>query len=266
MEPFEGRQFEGQQLEKQRFEGQVAVITGGGQGIGLGIAKRLGSEGATLALLDKNGDLLETTGASLQGGCADLMTSTVDVTNEDDVGKSVRQVMERFGRIDILVTAAGIMSMSDRPTHLIETSDFEKVLDVNLKGMFFTIRAVLPHMLEADYGRIVNIASVSGLDGNEGMMPYTASKAGVIGMTLVIGREYAHTGITCNAISPALIQTSMTTEGLDPEHYKRLTARVPMGRTGTLEEVAAVAAFVASRECSFTTGFSFDASGGRAVY
>jgi len=250
----------------QRFEGQVAVITGGAQGIGLGIAHRLGREGASLALLDRDQPKLESAVASLQGACAGVEGFTVDVTDDNAVNGAVEQVLKRFGRIDVLVTAAGIVGVTDTPTHGIETANFDAVLGVNLRGMFFCIRAVLPSMLAADYGRIVNIASITGKDGNEGMMPYTVSKAGVIGMTMVVGREYAHTGITCNAIAPALIQTAMTTEGLDEEHFKRLTARIPMGRTGTIDEVSAVAAFAASRECSFTTGFTFDASGGRAVY
>lgn len=250
----------------QRFDNQVALITGGAQGIGLATARRLGSEGAAVALLDRNAEGLHEAAASLKGACAGVETLPVDITDEQAVNTAVAEVMTRMGRIDVLVTSAGIVGATDTPTHGILTENFDAVLNVNLRGMFFTIRAVLPHMLKADYGRIVNIASISGKDGNEGMMPYTASKAAVIGMTMVIGREYAHTGITCNAIAPALIQTAMTTEGLDPEHYKRLTARVPMARTGTLEEVAATIAFAASPECSFTTGFTFDASGGRTVY
>jgi 2-dehydro-3-deoxy-L-rhamnonate dehydrogenase (NAD+) len=253
----------------RRFENQVAVITGGAQGLGLAIARRLAGEGARLALLDANAAQVEESAAGLAGtgpAGSEPLPLSVDVTDEIAVAAAMARVLERFGRIDVLVTAAGIVGPSDRKAHEVRTADFDRVLGVNLRGMFFCIRAVLPTMLKADYGRIVNIASISGKDGNEGMMPYTASKAAVIGMTMVIGREYAHTGITCNAIAPALIATAMTLQGLSPEHYQSLTARIPMHRTGTPEEVAAVAAFVASRECSFTTGFTFDASGGRAVY
>jgi 3-oxoacyl-[acyl-carrier protein] reductase len=257
----------------RRFENQVAVVTGGAQGLGLAIARRLAGEGAQLALLDHNGAGLEETAAALAGAGAaqggsvgEPLTLVADVTDEGAVDAAMARVVERFGRIDVLVTAAGIVGVTDAKAHQVRTPDFDRVLDVNLRGMFFCIRAVLPTMLKANYGRIVNIASISGKDGNEGMLPYTASKAAVIGMTMVIGREYAHTGITCNAIAPALIATAMTLQGLHPEHYKQLTARIPMARTGTPEEVAAVAAFAASRECSFTTGFTFDASGGRAVY
>jgi 3-oxoacyl-[acyl-carrier protein] reductase len=250
----------------RRFEEQVAVVTGAAQGLGLAIARRLGSAGAALALLDRAAAHLEETAAALAAEGLRALPLAVDVTDEAAVDGAMARVEEQFGRIDVLVTAAGIVGATQARTHQIRTEDFDRVLDVNLRGMFFCIRAVLPVMLAANYGRIVNIASISGKDGNEAMMPYTASKAGVIGMTMVIGREYAQTGITCNAIAPALIATAMTLEGLSREHYERLTARIPMRRTGTPEEVAALAAFIASRECSFSTGFTFDASGGRAVY
>jgi 3-oxoacyl-[acyl-carrier protein] reductase len=175
------------------------------------------------------------------------------------------QVAREHGRIDVLVTAAGITGQTGIKTHEVQPADFDRVLELNVRAMFLCIRAVLPTMLAADYGRIVNIASISGKDGNAGMLAYSTSKAAVIGLTKVIGKEYAETGITCNAIAPAVVRTAMV-DALPPEQVRYMTDKIPMKRTGEIEEIAAMAAFVASRECSFSTGFTFDASGGRAVY
>ncbi|HKI98613.1 MAG TPA: SDR family NAD(P)-dependent oxidoreductase [bacterium] len=249
----------------KRYEGQVAVITGGAQGIGLGIAQRLGSEGAAVALLDKNGALAEQAAATLTGEGVQALALAADVTRQADVEQAVAAVRERFGRIDVLVTAAGITGQTNLQTHQVDPADFDRVMELNVKAMFLCIRAVLPTMLTADYGRIVNIASISGKDGNAGMLAYSTSKAAVIGLTKVIGKEYAETGITCNCIAPAVVRTAMV-DALPPEQVKYMTDKIPMKRTGEIDEIAAVAAFAASRECSFTTGFCFDASGGRTVY
>jgi len=249
----------------KRYEGQVAVITGGAQGIGLGIAQRLGSEGAAVALLDKNGALAEQAAATLTGEGVQALALAADMTRQADVEQAVAAVRERFGRIDVLVTAAGITGQTNLQTHQVDPADFDRVMELNVKAMFLCIRAVLPTMLTADYGRIVNIASISGKDGNAGMLAYSTSKAAVIGLTKVIGKEYAETGITCNCIAPAVVRTAMV-DALPPEQVKYMTDKIPMKRTGEIDEIAAVAAFAASRECSFTTGFCFDASGGRTVY
>lgn len=249
----------------KRFEGQVAMITGAAQGIGLGIARRLGGEGAAVALLDRNGTLAAEAVRELATEGIDALAVTVDVTDQAAVAAAVARVLERFQRIDVLICAAGIAGKTGIKTHEADPADFDRVMALNVKGIFLCIRAVLPTMLKADYGRIVNLASISGKDGNPGMLAYSTSKAAVIGLTKVIGKEYAETGITCNAIAPAVIRTAMA-DGLPPAQLKQLTDKIPMRRIGEVEEVAAVAAFAASRECAFTTGFTFDASGGRTVY
>jgi 2-dehydro-3-deoxy-L-rhamnonate dehydrogenase (NAD+) len=251
--------------DSRRFEGQVAVISGGAQGIGLGIARRLGSEGAALAVLDKNAAQLAEAERTLAAEGVSALGVAVDVTQQAAVEAAVARVLERFGRIDVLVTAAGITGQTNLKTHEVDPADFDRVLELNVRAMFLCIRAVLPAMLKANYGRIVNIASISGKDGNAGMLAYSTSKAAVIGLTKVIGKEYAETGITCNAIAPAVVRTAMV-EALPAQQVKYMTDKIPMKRTGEIAEIAAVVAFAASRECSFTTAFTFDASGGRTVY
>ena len=249
----------------KRFEEQVAIVTGGARGIGLGIARRLGSEGAALALLDKDAEQLAAADAELAAAGMTTLALPVDVTEQAAVEEAVAAVLGRFGRADVLITSAGMTGETNLNTDQVDPQDFDRVMALNVRGMFLCIRAVLPHMLAAGYGRIVNMASISGKDGNAGMLAYSTSKAAVIGMTKVIGKEYAGTGITCNAIAPAVVRTAMV-DALPPEQIKYMTDKIPMQRTGEVEEIAAVAAFAASREAGFTTGFTFDASGGRAVY
>ena len=249
----------------KRFEEQVAIVTGGARGIGLGIARRLGSEGAALALLDKDAEQLAAADAELAAAGMTTLALPVDVTEQAAVEEAVAAVLGRFGRADVLITSAGMTGETNLNTDQVDPRDFDRVMALNVRGMFLCIRAVLPHMLAAGYGRIVNMASISGKDGNAGMLAYSTSKAAVIGMTKVIGKEYAGTGITCNAIAPAVVRTAMV-DALPPEQIKYMTDKIPMQRTGEVEEIAAVVAFAASREAGFTTGFTFDASGGRAVY
>jgi 3-oxoacyl-[acyl-carrier protein] reductase len=250
---------------ERRFDKQVALVTGGAQGLGYGIARRLGQEGATLALLDHNAEQLARARQTLtdEGITVDVLEA--DVCHRAAVHRAVETLHEQCGRIDVLITAAGVTGETNRRTHEVDPEDFDHVLDVNLRGMFLCIHAVLPHMLKAGYGRIVNIASISGKDGNAGMLAYSTSKAAVIGLTKVIGKEYAQDGITCNAVAPAVVRTALV-DAMPAEQVRYMTDRIPMGRTGEIEEVAAVVAFAASREAGFTTGFTFDASGGRAVY
>lgn len=248
-----------------RFDNQVALISGAAQGIGFGIARRLGSEGAALALLDQNEAKLGDAAAELEASGVSAQAVSGDVTDEAQVEAAVAKALERFGRIDILVTSAGMTGQTNMKTHQVDTADFDRVMALNVRGMYLCIRAVLPTMLQANYGRIVNIASISGKDGNAGMLAYSTSKAAVIGMTKVIGKEYADTGITCNAIAPAVVRTAMV-DALPDEQVQYMTDKIPMRRTGEIEEISAVVAFAASPEASFTTAFTFDASGGRAVY
>jgi 3-oxoacyl-[acyl-carrier protein] reductase len=238
------------------FSGQVAVVTGAASGLGLAIAGRLHDHGAQVALLDLNE-------ATAIGDRA--FPFTVDLTNETNVENVINQIGERFGRIDILVNSAGITGQTNIKSHEVATEDLRSVFEVNFMASFFTSRAVLPWMLKRNYGRILHIASVAGKEGNAGMLAYSASKAAVIGMTKVQGKEYAETGITVNALAPAVIKTPMV-EAMPEAQVKYMTDKIPMKRCGTLEEIAHMAQFIVSPETGFTTGFTFDMTGGRATY
>ena len=242
------------------FAGQVAVITGAASGLGLAIAKVLSAEGVKLALLDKNE-------ASLTGlkGTFEFESFPLDITEEDQVKKTIEKIGSRFGRIDILINSAGITGMTNIKTHETNTEDIRKVFDINFMGSYHTTKHTLPLMLKNNYGRILHIASIAGKEGNAGMLAYSASKAAVIGMTKVQGKEYAETGITINALAPAVIQTALV-DAMPEEQVKYMTDKIPMKRCGTLEEIASIALYIVSPQNSFTTGFCFDLSGGRATY
>lgn len=245
-----------------RFAQQVALITGGTSGIGLAVARRLSAEGATLVLLDFND-------AAFAGLAQEFAPPhvflKVDVTQEAAVSAAVNTTLAQLGRIDILVNCAGITGKTNLKSHEVALSDFDQVLKTNLYGTFLTSKHVLPVMTKQGYGRILHIASIAGKEGNAGMVAYSSSKAAVIGLTKVQGKEYAETGVTINALAPAVIQTPMV-DAMPAEQVKANTDKIPMKRCGTLEEVAAMAAFIVSREAAFTTGFTFDLTGGRAVY
>lgn len=240
----------------EQFKNQVAVITGGASGLGLAIARKLHAEGARIALLDQKASHVMTGSASRYA---------VDVTNEAQVNDAINRIATQFGRIDILVNSAGVTGQTNRKTHEIDPRDFNFVFQVNVTGCFLTARAVLPHMLRRNYGRILHIASIAGKEGNAGMLAYSASKAAVIAMTKVQGKEYAETGITINALAPAVIRTPMV-DALPAEQVKYMTDKIPMKRCGTLDEIAHMAAFIVALGTSFTTGFTFDMTGGRATY
>jgi 3-oxoacyl-[acyl-carrier protein] reductase len=237
------------------FKDQVAIITGAASGLGLAIATKLQADGATVASLDLNEAALG----------PDAVSFAVDLTKEEEVANVVNQIAERFGRIDILVNSAGVTGATNIKSHEVDTKNLRFVFDVNFMASFFTSRAVLPWMLKNNYGRILHIASVAGKEGNAGMLAYSASKAAVIGMTKVQGKEYAESGITVNALAPAVIQTPMV-DAMPEAQVKYMTDKIPMKRCGTLDEIAHMAAFIVSRETAFTTGFTFDMTGGRATY
>jgi NAD(P)-dependent dehydrogenase (short-subunit alcohol dehydrogenase family) len=244
-----------------QFKDQVAIVTGAASGLGLAIAKRLASEGAKVAMLDLSRNLQ----AVAEEAGAGFSAFDVDVTNENQVNGVIAEVAGRFGRIDVLVNSAGATGKTGIKSHEVEVRDFRFVFDVNVTGSFLTSRAVLPHMLARQYGRILHIASIAGKEGNAGMVAYSASKAAVIGMTKVQGKEYAENGITVNALAPAVIRTPMV-DALPEAQVKYMTDKIPMKRCGTLEEIAQMAAFIVSPGASFTTGFTFDMTGGRATY
>ena len=244
------------------FNGQVAIVTGAASGLGLAIAKKLHAEGAAVALLDLNDAALQT--AAKEVG-SNAVSFAIDLTKQEQVESVVRQIAERFGRIDVLVNSAGVTGATNIKSHEVDPANLRFVFDVNFMALFFTSRAVLPFMLKQNYGRILHIASVAGKEGNAGMLAYSASKAAVIGMTKVQGKEYAETGITVNALAPAVIQTPMV-DALPPEQVKYMTDKIPMKRCGTLDEIAHMATFIVSPGTGFTTGFTFDMTGGRATY
>jgi 3-oxoacyl-[acyl-carrier protein] reductase len=238
---------------------QTAIVTGAASGIGLAIARRLAKDGATIALLDLNADKLRDVAAELGNGALACPTqsSAVDAV--------ITQVGGQFGRIDVLVNAAGITGLTQTPTHEMPLAEVQRVFAINFWGALHTTQAVLPYMLARNYGRILHIASIAGKEGNPGMLGYSASKAAVIGMTKAQGKEYAETGITVNALAPAVIRTPLV-DALPEAQVTYMTDRIPMKRCGTLAEVADVAAFIVSPGNSFTTGFCYDLSGGRATY
>lgn len=244
----------------KEFKGQVAVVTGAASGLGLAIAKALSQEKVRLALLDVN----ETSIANLKGNFEFEFFKT-DISSETQVINTVGKIAGAFGRIDILVNSAGITGKTNLKSHETDSRDIEKVFNVNFMGSYYMAKHTIPVMLKNNYGRVLHIASIAGKEGNAGMLAYSASKAAVIGMAKVQGKEYAETGITINALAPAVIQTAMV-DAMPQEQVKYMTDKIPMKRCGTLEEIAGIALYIVSPQNSFTTGFTFDLSGGRATY
>jgi 3-oxoacyl-[acyl-carrier protein] reductase len=243
------------------LEGQTAIVTGGATGIGLAIASRLAAAGATVAVLDLNLAEAETAAAGLPNGA---FAVTVDIAKAESVRQAVDAVLAKTERIDVLVNNAGIAGPAAYAWEQTD-EDWNLNIAINLTGVFNLCKAVVPHMRSRGYGRIVNIASIAGKEGNPRMSPYSASKAGIIGFTKSIGKELATEGICVNAVSPAVVQTRIL-EQLTPEQVGYMTDRIPMRRPGKPDEIAYVVHFLSSPECSFVTAQCYDASGGRATY
>jgi NAD(P)-dependent dehydrogenase (short-subunit alcohol dehydrogenase family) len=241
---------------------QTALITGGASGLGLAITRRLQSAGVFVFIVDLDPKSFASLAAEFgpKGACLQA-----DVTDEASVKKAVAEALRRRGRIDILVNSAGVTGKTNLKSHEVSLEDFEFVYRVNVRGPFLTAREVLPAMQRQGYGRILHIASIAGKEGNAGMLAYSTTKAAVIGMTKAQGKEYAETGITINALAPAVVRTPMV-EILPEVTVKYMTDKIPMKRCCTLDEVASMAAFIVSPDASFTTGFTFDLTGGRATY
>lgn len=245
-----------------RFKDQTAIITGGGSGIGFAVAKKLATEGAKVWLWDIDGEAAEKAALSLQKHKAGFMR--VDITDESDV-KAAFEKISQEGAISIVVNSAGIVGPNGVNTDEVDLADFEMTCRINLTGSFLITKYALKAMLPHKYGRILLVASVAGKEGNAGMAAYSASKAGVIGLVKSAGKEHAESGVTVNGIAPATIMTSMV-EKMEPHQIKYMTDKIPMKRCGGLEEVANLVAWIVSEEASFNTGFTFDLTGGRAVY
>jgi 3-oxoacyl-[acyl-carrier protein] reductase len=237
----------------ERFTGKVALVTGGSSGIGAAVARRLHDEGARVASLDLDAEAPD-----------GVLALTGDVSSSAEVESAVARVRGELGPIDILVCSAGVPGAS-LPTVDVTDEEWRRVMGINADGVFYSNRAVIPGMVERGYGRIVNVASIAGKEGNPMAGAYSASKAAVIAMTKAIGKDLARTGVIVNCVAPAVIETPIL-EGITEEHIGYMVERIPMGRMGEPEEVAALICWLASDECSFSTGATYDISGGRAVY
>lgn len=248
----------------KRFENQTAVITGGGTGIGLAIAEKLAAEGANIWILDRDAYLAEAASKLLKTKGYNSNFVPIDVSNEKQV-KQAFDGINKNSRCDIVVNSAGIVGPNGIKTADIDLEDFSKTCQVNLIGSFLITKYALQSMLPKKYGRILLIASIAGKEGNAGMAAYSASKAGVIGFAKAVGKEYAESGITINAVAPATIMTQMV-EKMEPHQVKYMTDKIPMKRCGRLDEIVNLATWIVSSEASFNTGFTFDLTGGRAVY
>lgn len=247
---------------KKNWNEQQAIITGGASGIGLAIAKKLHGLGVKVVLCDLNLQSLEAAKKTVGNNARTLC---MDVTNLMAVEAAIGGLVKESGPIDILVNSAGVTGITNVKSHEVDPANVDFVFRVNFFGSYHTSRVVLPGMLQQKYGRILHIASIAGKEGNAGMMAYSASKAAVIGMTKAQGKELAETGITVNALAPAVILTPMV-EAMPPAQVTYMTDKIPMKRCGTLDEIASMAAFIVSPDTGFTTGFTFDLTGGRATY
>jgi 3-oxoacyl-[acyl-carrier protein] reductase len=244
------------------FTGRTAIVTGAGQGIGLTVAERMLASGANVAIWDRDAALLRTLSDRMDP--ARVMLQTVDIGDLAAVEAATAEVAARFGRIDVLVNNAAIVGPNG-PTHEYPPQAFMDVVHIGLVGTFFVSRSVIPHMIARNYGRIVNVSSVAGKEGNPGAPAYSSTKAAVLALTKSMGKELAGYDIGVNAVTPAVAKTTMALSQ-DPDFLKMILSKIPRGRMLELSEAASMICFLASAENSFTTGAVFDLSGGRATY
>jgi NAD(P)-dependent dehydrogenase (short-subunit alcohol dehydrogenase family) len=248
-------------MNRLDFDNRTAVVTGGAAGIGLAVAKRLAASGARVALWDRDAGALDAAKSQIDNH---PLTQAVDVSNAAMVDQAARETADALGGIDVLICSAGVTG-PNKVTWEYPVDDWRKVFDVNVHGLFYCNRAVVPIMQRKDYGRIVNIASVAGKEGNPNAPAYSASKAAVIGLTKSLGKELAKTGIRVNCVTPAAVRTAIFDQ-MTQQHIDFMLSKIPLGRFGEVEEIAALVGWLASEECSFSTGAVFDLSGGRATY
>lgn len=250
-------------MNQYDLHGQTAIVTGGARGIGFAIAKRLLESGANVCLWDMDPDALESAKKALNQP-EKVHSTAVDVTSETSVAAATQDTLQRFGAISILVNNAGIAGTNARMWEM-DPADWRRVVDIDLTGVFLCCRAVVPQLLANGYGRIVNIASVAGKEGNPNASHYSAAKAGVIALTKSLGKELATENICVNCITPAVIETDILKQ-LTPQHVDYMRSKIPMNRFGKVEEAAAMATWLCSSDCSFSTAATFDLTGGRATY
>lgn len=252
-------------MQTERFRDQTAIVTGGASGIGLAVARRLGQEGARVVLFDLNEGALARVESELRAAGIAGEGRKVDVSSEPEMSAAIGAVAQAHGRIDIVVHCAGITGPTGVKVTEVSVDDYDRVYRINQRSAFLAVKHTVPYMLKRGYGRILLFASIAGKDGNPGMAPYTSTKAAVIGLAKGLGKEFAESGITINAVAPAVIRTPMN-ENTAPEQLRYMTDKIPMKRLGTVDEAASLAAWICSAEASFTTGFTYDLSGGRATY
>jgi len=245
------------------LNGKNAIVTGGARGIGLAIAQRLMASGAGVSLWDRDQKTLDSTAKTLTGA-GRVHTAAVDIANPDSVKAAADKTISDLKRVDILVNNAGIAGVTQELWKF-KPAEWQEVLQVNLFGVFLCCHAIVPHMIENKYGRIVNIASIAGKEGNPNASHYSASKAGVIALTKSLAKEVATKGVIVNCITPAVIETDILKQ-VPQSHIDYMLSKIPMGRFGTVEEIAATVTWACTEDCSFTTGAVFDLSGGRATY
>lgn len=247
------------------IRGHVIVVTGGASGIGAAAVRVLHQRGAHVICADRDEERACALVADIDPGGTSAMAIATDVTDVPSVARAVEQTVERWGYVHGVVNCVGITGMTNLRTHEVDLADFDRVLAVNLRGALIVTQQVIPVFLQQRYGRLLHVASIAGKEGNAGMVSYSSSKAGLIGLVKSAGKEYARDGITVNALAPAVIWTELV-ERMPPEQVEYMTSKIPMGRLGKLTEAAELIAWIVSPEASFTTGFTFDLSGGRATY